>query len=305
MLRAAMPLDPVHDGRHRLSSAPDARESLVFVVSLPEEGIGAAAYTWVGGDGRAGAFLAVFGPGAGADPIVELVDGIAVDDEMGFEDWHVGALTVHHREPLRVADVAFAGERLTMDCRFEALSPAHNYGSHPDGCPWYLADDRYEQSLRCSGVLGVDGRQLEMATTAHRDHSWGTRDWGAPLHWKWILAQVAPDVGVHVMELEALGRHELRGYVCKGGDTARVTALEQPRLELDDDLVQRRWSARVRDEAGRTTDVALDAHAHWEFKVSPALTLHEVGMRARVDGAEGAGHIEMAWPPDYLARNRA
>lgn len=298
-------LSPVHDARHHLAGAPDARESLAFVLPLPAEELGVIIYSWVTGEGKAGSLLAVFGPGLDGDPIVEVVDGIEVPPGMGFDDWCVGAMRIQHGEPLWSAGVHFAGERLELEYHFEGIHPAYAYGGHADGCPWYLADDRFEQSGTARGVLRVDGRAIPFDTTTHRDHSWGTRNWGAPLHWKWVLAQAGPEVGVHFIAAEALGRTELRGYVHKDGLTAEVIAVEDEDFVLGPDLMQRRYSADLLDDAGRTTTLTLVARAAFPFLVSPVLTLNEVSMEATVDGQPGVGHIEMAWPKEYVERARA
>ena len=51
-------------------------------------------------------------------------------------------MTVKHGEPLNTAEIAFAGRQASVSYTFEGMHPAYNYGAHPEGCPWYLADDR-------------------------------------------------------------------------------------------------------------------------------------------------------------------
>ena len=65
----AMAIDPVHDGRHALPDKAHARESIPYIVVLPEHGIAFFTYTWVNGNSEAGAALAVFGPGVGGPHI--------------------------------------------------------------------------------------------------------------------------------------------------------------------------------------------------------------------------------------------
>jgi hypothetical protein len=48
--------DPIHDGRHALRDLPLERESIPYVVSLPQHGIGAFVYTWVSKDSLAGSW---------------------------------------------------------------------------------------------------------------------------------------------------------------------------------------------------------------------------------------------------------
>src|SRR3546814_2741212 len=64
-----MEIDVVHDGRHKLPDVAMGRESIPYIVVLPEHQIAFFTYTWVSKDSVAGAALAVFGPGVGGDPI--------------------------------------------------------------------------------------------------------------------------------------------------------------------------------------------------------------------------------------------
>lgn len=292
-------LDTVHDARHRLPREPLARESLVWMLQLPEEGLAGFVYTWVSGESKAGTAFALYGPGVGDGPIFEVVDGIAVPEDQGFDDWRVGGLQSCHREPLETADVAFAGERASLEYHFEATHPAYNYGSHRDGCPEWIADDRFEQSGLARGVVRVGGREIEFDTTGHRDHSWGTRDWGVAQHWKWLESQAGPDVAVHFYEIQALGRTILRGYVNRDGRVAEVTAVEVE-YEHDEQLFHTSIAAVVEDDAGRSTTVRGTTFAKLEFPVSPLATLNECSMSIEIDGEPGVGHVEMSWPKSYL-----
>src|SRR5260370_6776297 len=144
-LKTKFSLDPVHDGRHRLRDDPLARESLVFMLQLPEENIAAFAYTWVNGESKAGAALCVFGHGAGSTPIFEVVDGIPVPREQGFYDWRVAKVHVAHGPALQTAALSYSGDGVSLQYHFEATHPAYNYGSHADGCPQWLAADPFAQ----------------------------------------------------------------------------------------------------------------------------------------------------------------
>jgi hypothetical protein len=39
-------LDPIHDNRHKLGTGPLARESMAYMIQIPEEQIGGFIYTW-------------------------------------------------------------------------------------------------------------------------------------------------------------------------------------------------------------------------------------------------------------------
>lgn len=300
-------LDPLNDRRHSLSDTPNARESLVFMLQLPEHDVAAFVYTWVSGDSKAGAAFCIYGPAVGEQAIFEVVDGIPVPREQGFDDWRVGGVHVRHGEPLRVADVSYIGEGVSLFYHFEAMHPAYNYGSNAGGCPQWFANDRFEQSGRVRGVLRFAGREIPFDTFGHRDHSWGTRDWGIAQHWKWLEAQAAPDVAVHVFECSALGKNTVHGYVQRDGKIAEVTAVDSS-FEHDPRLLHKSIRMVVTDSAGRTTTVIGKTYAMFEFKVSPLATLNEGSMSIEIDGVKGVGHVEMSWPKfyiDYLSEKAA
>jgi len=292
-------IDPIHDGRHRLRAEALARESLVFMLQLPQEGVAAFVYTWVSGLGKARSAFVVYGPAVG-EVIADFVDGVEVEADRGFDDWTVGRVTVRHGKPFEAAHVTVAsGGRATLDYRFEAVHPAYNYGSHPAGCPGWVADERIEQSGRVRGVITLDGREIPFDTMGHRDHSWGTRDWFFSQHWKWLEAQAGADRVVHFWEVEALGRTVLRGYVLRDGQMAEVTGVDV-RFEHDAALSHTAVEAVVRDTLGRSTLVKGKTFAAYPFVVSPEITLNESSMAVTIDGHAGVGHVEMAWPSAYL-----
>lgn len=299
------PLDPVNDARHELVDQPNARESLAFVVGIAEAQCAFIAYTWVNAESKAGSALAVFGPGVGDEPVFEHADGIPVPADQGFDDWRAGAITVRHGEPLKQASIAFAGEHASVDYTFEGMHDAYNYGQHPSGCPWYLADDRFEQSGRVKGTLTIGDRVVEFDQTGHRDHSWGTRNWGAIQHWKWIWAQTPEGSAVHILESFGLGVREVHGYVHKDGVIAEVVGLKDATFDIGPDLFHKDYAATLVDNEGRETTMTYRPHSRFAFPVSPEATMHEVSMIATIDGVEGPGHVEMGWPNDYLKRAQA
>jgi hypothetical protein len=292
-------LDPVHDLRHRLGGDAHARESLVFMLQLPEHDIAAFVYTWVNGQSKAGAAFCAYGPRVGSQAIFEAVDGIAVPHEQGFDDWRVGGVHVRLRSPLQKVGVNFESTRASLEYQFEAFHPAYNYASNAEGCPAWFAQDRFEQSGTVRGVLRLGDREYPFDTFGHRDHSWGTRDWGVAQHWIWLEAQAKPSEAVHVFDCFAQGRRRLLGYVESQGRIAEVREANVS-ISYDASLVQQKIEATVIDAAGRTTLVRGNTFAVYEFKVSPLATLNEASMSVEINGSPGVGHVEVCWPKFYL-----
>lgn len=299
LARPGLALDAVHDDRHRLKPGPTARESVPYMINSPEDGIAGFTYTWVNGSGEAGAVLALFGPAVGDAPIVEALPDRPVPDTMTFADWRIEHFAMEQDLAFGHADVRWDGQRAKLDLAFDAFHPPYAYGANQDGCPSYTALDRIEQSGTLKGFIEVDGRRIAYDGLGHRDHSWGTRDWGAFQHYNWFEGQTADGVAVHFWRFIALGKVNLRGYVFKDGLLAEVTAVDLD-VRYSDDLWQQSLTARVTDEAGRETLVEADFYAHYTLVPSDLLHLREGAARVRYDGKPGVGWMEVAWPPAYL-----
>lgn len=291
-------LDPVHDGRHQLRDIPLERESIPYIISLPEHGLATAIYTWVNKDHQAGALFGVLGPAVQGTPIFEAVDGIAVGADRDFDDWRVGPVHLSQDLRMRSSRLRATSARAQLDVTFEALHPAYAYGFHPDGCPAYAATNRIEQAGRVRGTLTVDGKTHAVDTTGARDHSWGTRDWNLPQHWKWLHAQ-SGETCVHFWQIQVEGRIDLRGFVQRDGLMAEVSAVDVD-FEFDDMAQQKRMDATVRDTAGRSTRVRGEYFAHFPVIPIPACTLLEGAMRGEIDGRTATGWTEFMWPTAYL-----
>ena len=194
---AALVLEPHHDGRHALRAQPLARESIPYLLNLPEHGTALFTYTWVNAASEAGAILAIFGPGVGEQPIVDALPDRPVPADANFDDWRLGSFHLAQDLTFNHARLHWKTDKAELSMDFDAIHPPYAYGRDARGCMRYAADDRIEQSGRARGSLKLGARTIGFDTTGHRDHSWGTRDWHAAQHWKWVQAQAGPDVAVH------------------------------------------------------------------------------------------------------------
>lgn len=299
LARPELHIEKKHDGRHPLGPSPLDRESIPYLVNLPDEGMALFTYTWVNKDGSAGAAMALFGPGVGPEPIqIKLADR-AVPDDMDFSNWVIDDFQMQQDLQFGKAKIYWKTPEVTLDFSFEAFHPPYAYGSNPKGCPKYCANNRIEQSGRCRGSITLADRVIEFNTTGHRDHSWGVRDWKAFLNYRWFEAQVGDKVAVHFWHLYAAGNTELLGYVVKDSLMAEVTDIVID-WEHDDQYRQKTLCATLTDEAGRKTLVKAEYFAHYSLIPDPAITLIEAAGRAWIDGEEGLAWTEIAWQTDYL-----
>eukprot|EP00456_Euglypha_rotunda_P008464 TRINITY_DN11677_c0_g1_i2.p2 TRINITY_DN11677_c0_g1~~TRINITY_DN11677_c0_g1_i2.p2 ORF type:complete len:316 (+),score=63.31 TRINITY_DN11677_c0_g1_i2:119-1066(+) len=299
-----MEIDVVHDGRHKLPDVAMGRESIPYIVVLPEHQIAFFTYTWVSKDSVAGAALAVFGPGVGGDPIQQRLADRPVSPDMGFDDWRLEGFTMQQDLKFGSAHLRWETPEATVDFEFTAFHPPYAYGSDPRGCPAYCATDRIEQAGRVKGTLRIGEKVIEFDATGHRDHSWGTRDWVPFQQYEWFVGQVGDEISVHFWRFNALGKENIRGYVYKDGKASRVETVAVD-VTYDDQYWQTGYTAEIVDEAGRTTSIKTEVFGCYTLKPVPNCSLNESGGRSFIDGKEGVGWMECCWPTDYLEHIRA
>lgn len=295
---ASLAIDPTHDGRHLLRDEGKARESVPYLLNLPDQGIALFTYTWVNSASEAGAVLAVFGPGVGLQPIVEPLADRPVPRDMGFDDWQIGGLRMQQDLKFDQARILWESEKVSLDLQFEAFHPPYAYGHDARGCMRYVADDRIEQSGMAKGHLRLGDRRIDFNTTGHRDHSWGTRDWTVFQHYKWVQAQAGSDLAVHFWEVQALGRVELRGYVYKDGRLSVVTDV-QASFDYEGPMNPTAFSAVIEDADGRTTRLKAKVVSRFQLYPEPQSCLHENAGMGEIDGKPAVAWMELFFPESY------
>lgn len=306
LTRPELTVAPQHDGRHVLDPTnPRDRESVPFIINIPEEGISLFTYTWVNSANEAGAAISIFGPGVGGEPRSFGLPDRPIDPEMDFSDWQIENFSMKHDLQFKKAECHFAKDDVELDFTFEAYHPPYAYSANKAGCPPYCADDRIEQSGVARGTLKLGNRTINFEAGAHRDHSWGTRDWFAfRPGYRWFVGQVGTDISVHFWDLNALGRPNLRGYLVKNGMMAELTKVDIA-WTLDAQFLHQTLEGTLTDEAGRETTLKAEFYSHSVLQPCDELTLNEAGARIWVDDKEGAGWMEFAWATDYLEHIRS
>ncbi|MGQ0480951.1 MAG: DUF7064 domain-containing protein [Pseudonocardia sp.] len=295
-----MSLEPKDDLRHHLRPGPHSRESLFYDLVLPDEGLLVFTYTWVNADDQAGHLFAVVG-----DDNRRLAFSAAESVAAGgadFDDWRVegpgGHVWVKHHELLRTATYGAAAEGASLTAEFVGTHEAFDYARNEDGCPDFIADNRFEQAARVRGELVLGERKIPFDTTGHRDHSWGTRDWDAIQDWKWVSAQVDDNLALNVMVLHARGETTYHGYVVAGGELSPVVRAKS-RARYDRNWWQQSLTMSVTDEAGRVTELSGERYALLNFQAGERITLNEAAFRGTVNGREARMHFENGWDRSY------
>ncbi len=291
----AMWLEPANDGRHELRDAPAMRESIPYIVSLPEQGLAAFVYTWVDRQSVAGYACAIFGPALPDGPVVGRMDGVQMQPDDNFDDWRIGDFYLSQDLEMHRARIEWKTDGAALAMDFEATHPAYGFANDPRGCWEFFADDRLEQGGLARGTITVGGKEYPFDATGHRDHSWGARDWEITHHWKWLVAQSGADIALHVFQMFVRGKIELRGFVFKDGQQAEVTGFECD-FELDDALRQKTLNGTITDSLGRTTVFTSSCFAVQPLHPEPHTCLYEGALDMVIDGRKSLGWVEFKWP---------
>jgi hypothetical protein len=294
----APPLTSEDDLRHPVATGQRGRDSLYFNLVLPERGLGAFVYTWVDHEGIAGRLVATWTAGEQAQ-VFDIEHGITMG-AADFDDWDIAGLRLRHTDPLRAAELTFASDEIELDYRFEGTHEAFDYRRNPIGSPTWMATNRFEQSGRVTGRLRAHGRDVALDDEpAHRDHSWGRRNWRMPQHWKWVVAETPDGHGLNLFQWVAKGEVGTNGYVLRDGRPVGVTAADCRATYLDD-MTSASLRATLLDDEGGTTELQLERFANIEMPVGASTILHEAACAAHIDGVRGGGQFETQWPAGYV-----
>jgi hypothetical protein len=292
---------PGDDLRHRPAPGGRMRDSLFWEMIMPDERLGLQVYLYLTDRGKSGFNVSVWGPDAA--PLALDLRGGTVPDDMDLDDFTLRGLRVRQPELRRTAEVRYASDTVRLEFRFAAVHDAFSYRSNPDGLPSWFAANRLEQSGRVSGFLEVAGRRVEWdRRMGHRDHSWGTRDWGVPQHWKWFVAYTDSGRAVNGWIWIARGEWGFAGYVVRDGVAVPVARIEH-HAEYDDDMTQRRLEATLVDTAGGRTHLVCDRYGLVKLPTNDrmATEIWESACDATIDGEPGAAQWETLWSRPYVA----
>lgn len=291
-------LQPADDYRHRPTEGRKGRDSLYFNLLLPDAGLAVFVYTWVDQAGTAGRLVTAWGPQP--RPLAfEIVHGVAMGDA-DFGDWQLAGLRLRHLQPLRTAEIRYHGEQLQLAYDFEGSHEAFDYSRNPGGCPQWMAVNRLEQAGHARGELRLGDQVIAFDQPAHRDHSWGRRNWRMPQHWKWVVAQTPSGRALNLFQWVVRGETGTNGYVLRDGQPVALVEA-RCRARYDDDMTSRSLRATLTDEAGGQTELVLDRYGTVPLPVGSDTVLNEAACRGSIDGEPGWGQFETQWPASYVA----
>lgn len=293
---------PDDDLRHRPEPGGKMRDSLFWQLMMPDHGLGFQCYLYLTGDGRAGFNLILWGKDK-KPYVLELVQG-EVPEEMDFDDFALEGLRVRQPADQKSATISYSSDTVTLEYTFEGFHAPFSYRSNPDGLPTWFARNRLEQSGWVKGFIEWEGGRIELDRVGHRDHSWGTRHWQAPQHWKWLVAYT-PDASriVNAWIWMAKGEMGVGGYVVRDGELVPISHVSQA-AEFEDNMTQRRIEVEITDIRGGICALEMERYGLVKLPTGGrfATMIMEAACHAKVDGQAAAGQFECMWPQDYLGK---
>ena len=289
------------DLHHDISGFAHGRESLFWVMPVPDQGVLAMAYLWRDAhDGKYGRLVGITDRFGGEPRYHDAQIGLDLEGD-DFDDCAAAGLRVTQPDPLRTAVLDYEDSEFALHITHEGLHEPFSWRDGLGGCPEWAAFDRFEQSTRTSGSITVAGRTITFDQgIGHRDHSWGTRDWRALQHWKWMnAATLDGSVSLHGWISFALGERQVNGYVNRAGTLSPIVEAEA-HSRLDDAFMHTHTSARFRTLDGAELLMETEAVAGMPL-IARHMQANEVACTATLDGAPAVAHIEHGWPVSYIA----
>lgn len=116
--------------------------------------------------------------------------------------------------------------RLRLQLVHEGVGPIYGHVGDPSRSENEFARAHYEQHMRVSGTLALDGEERPFEGHGLRDHSWGPRYWQSTPNYRWITGNFGDDLG---MVISVVG--ERQGGVFQFGED--VVRIERVALESE------------------------------------------------------------------------
>jgi hypothetical protein len=90
-----------------------------------------------------------------------------------------------------------------------------------------FAKSHYEQHMRVTGTLSIDGEKHKIEAFGLRDHSWGPRYWQNIDYYRWLTCSFGPDLNIMVSEIQRTADERTEwGVVIREGKLERVMGLK-------------------------------------------------------------------------------
>ena len=188
---------------------------------------------------------------------------------------------------------------VSVDLVHEAVGPLYGTtGAEPqtDDPERQFARAHYEQHMRVSGTLTIDGEAASIDGFGLRDHSWGPRYWQALQYYRWLNCTFGPDFGLMVTEICPHEAEPIRaGVVVRGETLERISGFEIRTEFQPGTSYQRRLTADLDLEGGGRLALEGDVKAFVPLRNRRAGMVTHIGegmTEYRCDGRVGLGISE-------------
>jgi hypothetical protein len=150
-------------------------------------------------------------------------------------------------------------KKVSIDLVHEAVGPV--YGSR--GADRVIVEPEkefarahYEQHMKVSGKLSIDGQAYDIDAFGLRDHSWGPRYWQNIHSYRWLTCSFGPQLNIMVSEIRQTPESRMQGgVVVRDGKLERVTGVEIDSQFDEDQPFHRAMKADLTLESGEVVSI--------------------------------------------------
>jgi hypothetical protein len=125
--------------------------------------------------------------------------------------------------------------RVRIDLEHVAVGPlygsAHDEAEASASHTEQFAKAHYEQHMRVTGSVEIDGERIPIAGNGLRDHSWGPRYWQAIEGYEWLTMNFGDDLGAMLSVIRRPGKAPRVGGVLVRGDA--VEPIDEIAIDID------------------------------------------------------------------------
>lgn len=285
--------------RHAPDETGKMRDSLFWQTMFGPERLGFQAYLYLTAAGKAGFNVILWQEGKPKG--FHRIEG-EIPADMDLDNFALEGLTLRNTGVGEPAYLTYQSDRISFDLAFTGSHPPFSYHDNPDGLPSWMARNRFEQGGRIKGWIKARDIELAVDQPAHRDHSWGNRNWGLPQHWKWFCAYTADGaVTLNGWTWIARGETGCAGFVAKGGKAVPIATIRH-HATYDDDMSQRSLSAVLVDVDGGETRLELERFGLVKLPTGDRIgtIIQEAACSGSIDGVPALGQFETHWHESYI-----
>jgi hypothetical protein len=165
------------------------------------------------------------------------------------------------REPRQMADPKAAYQdnpkkRVHFDLEHVAVGPLYGHKAEEkpgEDASQGFARAHFEQHMKVTGSLTIDGEVQRIEGFGLRDHSWGPRYWQAIHSYEWLTLNFGEGLGamVSIVQRDPEGKETSRsGVIVRGMEMERIVDAQITAEYEDNGLYHKSLSAKVKTENG-------------------------------------------------------